>query len=72
MNYGATDEQEAEANSFAMALLMPADLLREDVRRLGGVDLCDDAKVKLLAKRYQVPLTLMAIRLGQLLDPEHK
>ena len=73
MSYGATSEQEAEANAFAFALLMPADLVREDVRRMGGVDLCDDTKVKALAKRYQVTTTMMAVRLGQLIgDPLHK
>lgn len=68
MNPDDKETQEAEANQFAMALLMPEEMLRAEVQKLGGIDLCDDSKVKALAKKFQVPQTLMAIRIGQVFE----
>ena len=59
-------KKEAEANYFAMCLLMPEDFLVKDVKELGGIELEDDAKVKTLAKKYKVSTQLMTLRLGQL------
>lgn len=35
------DQMEREANYFAMCLLIPADLLAADIKKLGGIDLHD-------------------------------
>lgn len=56
-----------EANHFAMCLLMPEKFLRADIEKMGGIDICDDVAVEKLAKRYQVPVATMALRLGQLM-----
>lgn len=58
--------EEEEANQFAMALLMPEDFVREEVRKMGGLDLCNDKAIKRLADKFQVPMGMMAFRLGQL------
>lgn len=58
---------EAEANAFAMELLMPSEFLLRDLKQMGGIDLADDEQVAKLAKKYRVAVSLMAIRIGQLL-----
>ena len=55
---------DAEANAFAMALLMPEHLVRKYAK---GIDLFDDEAVGRLAKRFKVPVTVAAIRLGQVM-----
>lgn len=60
------DPMEAEANAFAMELLMPEEWLRKDIA--GGFDIEDDAKLKKLAKKYGVSMQVMALRIGQLMD----
>lgn len=61
-----SDLEEREANQFAMELLMPSEWVRREIRKLGGIDLCDDKKIQKLAKMFGVPQTIMAIRLGQI------
>ena len=63
-----TEDQimEAEANAFAMELLMPADWLRADIEKLGGIDIDDDKKLSRLAKKYSVSLQVMAIRIAEI------
>jgi Zn-dependent peptidase ImmA (M78 family) len=63
-----TDEQrrEDEANQFAMELLMPVDFVRAEVAHMKGRDIGDDTTIKELAKKFQVPASIMAIRIGQL------
>ena len=55
-------DMEAEANAFAMELLMPFDWI---VRDAANLDLDDEAAVARLAKRYRVSTTTMAIRIGE-------
>jgi len=55
-------KEEIEANQFAAALLMPADLVRSEVARL-GLDLEDEDAVVTLAKRFNVSTTAMYFRL---------
>lgn len=57
---------ETEANVFALALLMPRDRLREDVREMGGYDLHDHKALRKLADRYKVDPMVMAFRLGMM------
>lgn len=56
------EDQHIEANAFAMELLMPFDWV---VRDCAGLDLADDDGVAKLAKRYRVPASVMAIRIGE-------
>jgi Zn-dependent peptidase ImmA (M78 family) len=58
---------DAEANAFAMELLMPTKFLLADLKAMGGVDITDDVQIGRLAKKYRVAVSLMAIRIGQLL-----
>ncbi len=58
---------DAEANAFAMELLMPTEWLRADVIAMGGIDVEDESKMKKLAKRYRVSVPVMTLRLGQVL-----
>jgi Zn-dependent peptidase ImmA (M78 family) len=55
------DARDAEANAFAMELLMPFDWI---VRDTEGLDLCDDHKVAKIAKKYAVPHSVMAARIA--------
>jgi Zn-dependent peptidase ImmA (M78 family) len=57
---------DAEANAFAMELLMPADWLRADIEKMGGIDIEDDVKLNGLAKKYRVSPQVMAFRIGEL------
>ncbi len=60
-------EKEEEANCFARHLLVPGNLLRAEVEKLGGVEMADDSdgKVKKLAKRFGVSPTLIVFRLAE-------
>ena len=53
---------EAEANAFAMELLMPFDWIKRDAV---GIDLTDEVAVAKLAKKYRVPTVTMAARIGE-------
>lgn len=55
-------DMEIEANAFAMELLMPFNWIARDAV---GLDLCDEVAVAKLAKRYRVPATAMAVRIGE-------
>lgn len=59
-------KKEREAIQFAMEILMPEAMVRKEVKRMGSIDLTDDAPIKILAKLFQVSQGLMAIRLGQI------
>lgn len=61
-----TDKEDMEATKFAMELLMPVELMKQEVGKLRQHDICDDKWVKDLAKKFRVPFTMMAIRLGDL------
>jgi Zn-dependent peptidase ImmA (M78 family) len=60
----AVDENEIEANQFAAALLMPADLIAEDVKPLIGMDVL--FAIRKLAKKYRVSQEAMSVRLSGL------
>ncbi|WP_158942128.1 ImmA/IrrE family metallo-endopeptidase [Granulicella sp. S190] len=65
----AEDDQEMAANFFAASLLMPKDILRQDVelhQRFDGEIHLDDADIGLLAKRYKVSEAAMKYRLQNL------
>ena len=59
---------EDEANHFARELLMPEDLVRREVRKVGGIDLLDDSdkRLAIVAARFGVSKTVLAFRLGEI------
>lgn len=57
---------EDEANNFALVLLMPERLLRQEIAKLDGFDLTNDKDLEYLAKVFEVPTTAMVVRLCQL------
>lgn len=60
-NDGSDPIKEAEANQFAMELLIPGKLLLEDAK---GMDFLNDkGRITELAKKYQVPRNIMTARL---------
>lgn len=59
------EQREAEANYFAMHLLVPTEALKKAVNAAGGIDLCDDDALKKLAKKFGVSLTIIAFRMGE-------
>ena len=60
----STDVNEVEANQFAAALLMPADLLARDIQPFMGKDVL--FAINRLAKKYEVSEQAMSIRLSAL------
>lgn len=56
---------EDEANYFAMCLLMPSHLVKQEVAKV-KLDLTNDDALKSLAKTFDVSMTAMALRLSQL------
>lgn len=60
------DLNEVEANRFAAALLMPKNLISEEIERLGLDDLSDDWSIQQLAKQFQVSVQAMSLRLPSL------
>ena len=59
--------QEKEANEFAMALLIPEHLIREDIEDLKRKESTDlNRDIKMLAKKYEVDVFVMTARLVKL------
>ncbi len=63
------EEMDREANYFAMCLLVPTGLLKEEISKLGGhIELSDDDQLKALARKFGVSMMVMAIRLMDVTD----
>ena len=58
----ATDAEEIEANRFAAELLMPYDLITEDLMRYQP-DIEDEDELRELADRYGVSLQALTLRI---------
>lgn len=58
--------EEQEANLFTVYLLMPEDLLRAEINKIGSIDIGDDKAIKKLADKFKVSVTVMTLRLGQI------
>jgi len=56
------DRREREANRFAAALLMPADLLRTEIQKQ-PFDFGDEEMLPALASKFQISTQAMSIRL---------
>jgi Zn-dependent peptidase ImmA (M78 family) len=61
----AVDPLEMDANRFAAELLMPVEFLEEDLRKLPD-DIEEEEAVVRLARKYQVSIQAMTIRLTSL------
>ena len=59
------DHEEVDANKFAAALLMPEELVRNEIKK-HGFDLDDENDVSNLAKRFNVSTAAMSFRLENL------
>lgn len=60
------DEEDAEANYFAMCLLMPQHMVHSEVDRLVMAKQWDESGVRSLARTFGVSEIVMTIRLTQL------
>jgi Zn-dependent peptidase ImmA (M78 family) len=60
-----SDQEEVEANAFGAALLMPARLVREEIKK-HNLDLDDEEDLTALAKRFSVSTSAMSYRLVNL------
>ena len=58
----ATDAEEIEANRFAAELLMPYDLIKEDLMKYRP-DIEDEDELRELADRYRVSLQALTLRI---------
>jgi len=59
------DKEEVEANRFGAALLMPATLVRKEIRK-HSLDLDDEDALGFLAKQFRVSAVAMTYRLSAL------
>ena len=63
----ATDAEEIEANRFAAELLMPYEMIMEDLLE-SDLDIEDEAELRDLAERYGVSLQAMTLRLRSVFE----
>lgn len=56
-------EMDDEATAFAMELLMPTKLLREELAKIGTFDIDDELPIKTLASKFKVSQQVMLLRL---------
>ena len=61
-----TDPEEIEANLFASALLLPQELVQQDLQHAQEIDILDEGFVAGLARRYEVSAQAMLLRLSKL------
>lgn len=66
--YKSNKQMDEEANQFAIELLMPRDWVLADLIEMQNFDIETEPRLILLAKRYQVSLQLMTIRVYQVLS----
>jgi Zn-dependent peptidase ImmA (M78 family) len=59
------DKMELEANTFAVLLLMPEELLLPELKK--GLDICDDDRLKDICKKFQVTPAMFAYRYSLLM-----
>ncbi len=61
-----TKDDERDANQFAAELLLPKAFLERDLSQLNDFSVTDDSQLRALAKRYEVSLQALLIRLSSL------
>lgn len=64
----AVNPKEIEANAFAAALLMPEELIIEEIQKKikDGIDLVESIELKEIAKKFEVSEQALCFRLGKL------
>jgi Zn-dependent peptidase ImmA (M78 family) len=62
----ANSAQERDANAFAAALLMPEEMVQEEIQKEEYLELDEEAVVGKLARKFEVSTQAMAIRLQKL------
>lgn len=66
MNTANLPDEEAEANLFAIELLMPRDLMIVELQKLKPMDISDDRgfdeRINKLARKFRVPKAMMTQR----------
>ncbi len=60
------EREDAEANYFAMCLLMPEKLVHKECDKLLAAGMWDENGVRMLARKFAVSDVVMSIRLMQL------
>ena len=65
----AIDAEEIEANRFAAELLMPYDMITDDLKRC-QLDIQDDEELRELADRYAVSLQALTLRIRSVVEDE--
>jgi Zn-dependent peptidase ImmA (M78 family) len=63
----AIDPEEIEANRFAAELLMPQNMIEEDIEKRFDIDIEDAASIAGLAERYEVSEQAMTFRIMNLM-----
>lgn len=63
----ATDPEEIEANRFAAELIMPYDMIMDDLMRYQS-DIEDERELRELAERYGVSLQAMTLRIRSVVE----
>lgn len=61
-----TIDEERDANLFAAELLLPRGLLEKDVESFNAISATDDSQLRDLARRYEVSLQALLIRLSSM------
>jgi Zn-dependent peptidase ImmA (M78 family) len=61
-----TIDEERDANLFAAELLLPRGLLEKDVESFDAISATDDSQLRELARRYEVSLQALLIRLSSM------
>jgi Zn-dependent peptidase ImmA (M78 family) len=64
-NGPSAEWQEWEANEFAACILMPEELVINEMKKI-QIDYADDAWIKKLADKFEVSVSAMSIRLSRL------
>jgi Zn-dependent peptidase ImmA (M78 family) len=62
------EQLDEEANYFAMHLLVPTSLLEKEMPAGYEIDLTDDKTLIDLAKKFAVPINVMAFRISEVLS----
>ena len=65
----AMDPEEIEANRFAAELLMPFDMIIDDLTAR-DLDIEDESELKVLADRYQVSVQALTFRITNIIEDD--
>ena len=69
LSFRAMDPEEIEANRFAAELLMPFDMIIDDLTAR-DLDIEDESELKVLADRYQVSVQALTFRITNIIEDD--